>query len=103
MVILLLMMRMEMMKMLIILLRDNGLQYFNNTGVKLIDEKIIEDDEIAELNNEQQEMIIKRANELKEKLPEKAYLFDRYIQNQQEECEELESDISEVTMLLQYK
>jgi hypothetical protein len=48
-------------------------------------------------------MIIKRANELKEKLPEKAYLFDRYIQNQQEECEELESDISGVTMLLQYK
>lgn len=83
--------------------RGQWLTIFNNTGVKLIDEKIIEDDEIAELNNEQQEMIIKRANELKEKLPEKAYLFDRYIQNQQEECEELESDISGVTMLLQYK
>jgi len=73
---------------------------FNKTGVKLIEDKIIEDDEIAGLNNEQQKWIIKRANELKEKFPEKAYLFDSYIQSQQTECIELENEISGVTMLL---
>lgn len=45
-------------------------------------------------------MIIKRANELKEQLPEKAYLFDSYIESQQAECDELENEISGVTMLL---
>lgn len=80
--------------------RDQWLKIFNRTGVRLIDEKVIEDDELVNLNNEQQEWIIKRANELKEKLPEKAHLFDSYIQSQQAECDELENDISGVTMLL---
>ncbi|HHY40153.1 MAG TPA: class I SAM-dependent methyltransferase [Syntrophaceticus sp.] len=80
--------------------REQWLAIFNKTGVKLIEDKIIEDDEIAGLNNEQQKWIIKRANELKEKFPEKAYLFDSYIQSQQTECIELENEISGVTMLL---
>ncbi|MCG8698283.1 MAG: class I SAM-dependent methyltransferase [Bacteroidales bacterium] len=80
--------------------REQWLTIFNNKGVRLIDEKIIEDDELASLNNEQQELIVKRANELKEKLPEKTHLFDSYIQSQQDECDELENDISGVTLLL---
>lgn len=81
--------------------REQWLTIFNNTGVRLIDEKIIEDDELASLNNEQQELIVKRANELKEELPEKAHLFDSYIDSQQAECDELENEISGVTLLLQ--
>ena len=80
--------------------REQWLKIFNSTGVRLIDEKIIEDDELASLNNKQQELIIKRANELKEKLPQKAHLFDSYIRSQQVECDELEKEISGVTMLL---
>lgn len=81
--------------------REQWLTIFNNKGLRLVEEKIIEDDELANLNNEQQELIVKRANELKEQLPEKAHLFDSYIQSQQDECDELENDISGVTLLLQ--
>ena len=83
--------------------REQWLHVFENTGVTLIGEKVIAEEELANINNEQQALIIRRANELKEALPEKAHLFDGYIQSQQEECEELESDVSGVTMLLQAK
>jgi len=81
--------------------REQWLTIFNRTGVRLIDEKVIADDELASLNNLQQALIAKRANELKAKLPEKAHLFDSYIHSQQAECDELENEISGVTMLLQ--
>lgn len=83
------------------LTREQWLRLFRDKGVRLIDEKAAMDDELTALNNEQQKMIIKRAGELKERLPEKAGLFDGYIQSQREECDELENDISGVTMLLQ--
>ncbi|MGI6084953.1 MAG: class I SAM-dependent methyltransferase [Acetivibrionales bacterium] len=83
------------------LIKEQWLAIFRKTGVILIDEMIIEDDELAGINNEQQELIIKRANELKEKLPEKAHLFDGYIRSQKAECDELENEISGVTLLLQ--
>ena len=81
--------------------REQWLAIFNRTGVRLIDEKIIDEDELASLNDEQQALIVKRANELKEKLLEKAHLFDSYIHSQQAECDELENEISGVTLLLQ--
>lgn len=81
--------------------REQWLGIFSRTGVRLIADKVIEDDELENLNDIQQELIIKRANELKEKLPKKAHLFDSYIQSQQAECDELENEISGVTMLLQ--
>lgn len=80
--------------------RERWLSIFAKTGVKLIEDKIIEEDELTSINDENQKMIIKRANELKEQLPEKAYLFDSYIESQQVECDELENEISGVTMLL---
>lgn len=80
--------------------RERWLSIFAKTGVKLIEDKIIEEDELTSINDENQKMIIKRANELKEQLPEKAYLFDSYIESQQAECDELENEISGVTMLL---
>ena len=82
------------------LTRGQWVTSFTNTGARLIDEKMIEDDELSSLNNEQQELIVKRANELKKALPQRAHLFESYIKSQQDECEELENDISGATLLL---
>lgn len=81
--------------------REGWLTVFNRTGVRLIDEKVIEDEELVSLNNQQQALIGKRANELKRKFPEKAHLFDGYLRSQQAECAALEKEISGVTLLLQ--
>lgn len=80
--------------------KEQWLAIFDKTGVKLIEDKIVGNDEIASINDEQQKWIIKRANELKERFPDKAYLFDSYIHSQRAECDELENEISGVTMLL---
>ena len=81
--------------------REQWLKVFHKVGVKLIDEKVIDHDEITDINDDQQSSIIKRANELKEKYPEKAQLFESYIRSQQAECDELENEIEGVTLLLQ--
>ena len=80
--------------------REQWLAIFGRTGVRLIDEKVITEEELVSVNDEQQAHIVKRANELKEKLPEKADLFESYIRSQRAECDELENEISGVTMLL---
>ena len=74
---------------------------FEKTRVRLIEDKVAEQDEIASLNRAQQGNIVKRANELKKKYPEKTQLFDLYIDSQLAECHELENEILGVTMLLQ--
>ena len=71
------------------------------TGVILIDEMTIEDDELAGINNEQQRLIIK--GQRTEKLPEKAHLFDGYIHGQQAECDELENEISGIIAITGYQ
>ncbi|HEY8349373.1 MAG TPA: class I SAM-dependent methyltransferase [Clostridia bacterium] len=83
------------------LTREQWFAVFDKAGVRLIDEKFIGNDELTSINDEQQKFIRQRANELKERLPEKAHLFDSYIRSQQAECDELENEISGVTMLLQ--
>lgn len=83
------------------LTREQWLLLFSEKGVRLIDEKVVESDELSRLNKEQQVSIIKRANELKNKFPEKSHLFDSYIRSQQAECDEIENEISPVTLLLQ--
>ncbi|UNC90820.1 class I SAM-dependent methyltransferase [Candidatus Contubernalis alkaliaceticus] len=81
--------------------RAKWLMIFQNSGLRLIDEKLIDDDELRSINVEQQAFILRRANELKKIHPEKASLFESYVQSQQAECDELENEISGVTMLLQ--
>ncbi|MCG8400108.1 MAG: class I SAM-dependent methyltransferase [Firmicutes bacterium] len=83
------------------LTREQWLMIFQNTGVKLLEEKLVDDDELVSINNEQMACIEKRVNELKKTHPEKESLFDSYLQSQQAECAELEDEISGVTMLLQ--
>jgi len=69
-------------------------------GMKLVAEKIAAPEEIAKINNCQQPLIAKRAEELKLKHPEKKELFDKYVKSQLQECEEIENDLICVTMLL---
>ncbi len=81
--------------------KEKWREYFKNTGVKLIDEGFNEGEELKSINDEQQSFIVKRADELKEKHPENSDLFESYIKSQRAECDELENEISGVTMLLQ--
>ena len=81
--------------------REKWLEIFQKTGVRLIEEKAISDDDLADITDEQQRYIVQRANELKERLPEKGTLFEGYIQSQQAEWDELENEIIGVTLLLQ--
>ena len=81
--------------------KDQWLECFNSTGVTLLGEKKIELEELKAINRWQQSRILKRAEELKAKHPEKVPLFEGYVKSQQAECEELENDITAVTMLLQ--
>lgn len=80
--------------------REGWSVIFEKMNVRLIAEKLGDHDELAILNREQQRLIVSRANELKDKYPEKAHLFESYIVSQQDECNELESEISGVTLLL---
>lgn len=81
--------------------RDQWLSTFAEAGFRLVDENVIGDAELASINQKQQNWIMQRALELKKKFPEKAHLFESYIQSQQAECDELEEDIDGVTILLQ--
>ncbi|MPW25264.1 methyltransferase domain-containing protein [Alkalibaculum sp. M08DMB] len=81
--------------------KEKWLMFFQNAGVKLLDERFNEEDALERLNDEQQSFIVRRANELKEKYLEKTQLFESYIRSQQVECDELENEIIGVTMLLQ--
>ncbi|NLP13129.1 MAG: class I SAM-dependent methyltransferase [Clostridium sp.] len=83
------------------LTREKWIKIFESMGVKLLDERIVQEDELKSINDEQQLFIRKRANELKKRYPDKAYLFDSYIESQRSECDELENEITGVTMLLQ--
>lgn len=77
------------------------LEIFDKTGLKLLAEKIIDEDECIALNQVQQACILKRVNALKKRYPDKVELLDGYIKSQQDECALLENDIYGVTMLLQ--
>ena len=81
--------------------RQDWLDVFKKTQVRLIAEKTITDDAMAAINREQQIHIVKRAHELMVKYPDKAGLFEGYIRSQQAECDELEQEITGVTLLLQ--
>lgn len=81
--------------------REQWIMIFENAGVKLVDEKVVEGSELEDINKYNQDCIIKRANELKRAHPEKADMFESYIQSQQAECDELEDEITGLTWLLQ--
>ena len=81
--------------------RDEWLKIFEESGLKLTMEIIPDKEEITDSNDQDMDFIEKRAEELKEKFPEKSSIFDGYVQSQQNECEDLEGNIEGVTWLLQ--
>lgn len=81
--------------------RDKWIEIFDKTGVRLIAEKPVTDGEMTEINKANQDCIIKRSNELKKIYPEKSELFDGYIKSQQQECDDLEGNLTGVVWLLQ--
>lgn len=81
--------------------RAEWMLFFVKAGVMLIDEIPSDIEEMAKINSCNQEHITRRANELKLMHPDKSDLFDKYIQSQQAECDQLEHDITGVTWLLQ--
>lgn len=76
------------------------LKVFEETGMQLIEEKPASEDEMSDINDKNNECIIKRANELKEKYPDKANIFESYVNSQLAECDELENEIIAVTWIL---
>jgi len=82
--------------------RKDLLKQFEQAGMELTDETQCNYGEIADMANEE-ENISRRCNELKAKYPDKATLFENYIQNQATENDALENDLSGSTMVLRRK
>jgi ubiquinone/menaquinone biosynthesis C-methylase UbiE len=79
------------------------LEAFDQAGLLLIEEKTADEAELAQINESNNLAIIKRARELKTKYPDKAQLFDDYIKDQQDECDDLTENITSATWVLQCK
>jgi len=82
--------------------KEDWKNLIDKLGMKLVAEKIAASEDIANINNYQQPLIAKRAEELKVEHPDKKELFDSYVKSQLQECEEIENDLNCVTMLLKY-
>ena len=80
--------------------REQWLKLFEDEGIQLIEEKPVNEDELSDINDKNNKFIINRANELKNKYPDKAAMFDGYVNSQLDECHELENEIIGVTWLL---
>jgi len=74
---------------------------FQEAGLALLAEKPISLEELEEINQVQQAAIRQRAQELMAQEPEKAALFQGYIDSQQAECDDLEGEMTGVAWLLQ--
>jgi ubiquinone/menaquinone biosynthesis C-methylase UbiE len=81
---------------------DEWQKLFEPVGVRLLEAKLVDDDEkFMAMMTIQQDSIRKRAEELKRKHPDKAFILDGYVAAQQAECKELTEEIIGVTWLLQ--
>lgn len=76
------------------------LEVFEETGMQIIEEKTASEDEVSNTNDTNNEYIINRANELKNKYPDKADIFESYVNSQLAESDELENEIIPVTWML---
>ncbi len=82
--------------------RKEWFHVFQNTGVKLLEDRLSEIEEIKRINDKQQLVIKQRASELIKKYPDKADMFKSYVKSQQIECNKLEYELTGVTMLLRW-
>jgi hypothetical protein len=82
------------------LTREQWQKKIKEAGFSFIAEKTAVPEQMAAMNQIQQEQIAKRAEELIQTYPEDKELFACYIQSQLEECEELESTLVGVDFIL---
>lgn len=73
-----------------------------SSGIKLLKEVIMDEEEMKEINRKNTELIRKRAEQLKGKFPEKSLLFDEYIARQEKESEIWGSKMGSAVWVLKY-
>ena len=78
------------------------LHQVDKAGMIICDE-IRADQEVFDNNEEDLQLLVQRCEELKIKYPEKASLFQSYIENQKKEYTALEKDIVCSLMLIKRK
>lgn len=83
--------------------KEDWLKAIEDTNLELVEDLIVDSEMFSDLLDDQMANISKRAFELKIKYPEKAQIFDAYLESQLSECEILENDVTGVTMLLRKK
>jgi cyclopropane fatty-acyl-phospholipid synthase-like methyltransferase len=83
--------------------RELDLKQISDAEMDLIDELIIQNDEIKESNDYIFKNLEMRCNELIEKYPDKKELFLKYIQQQEDENEVLETKVVCSTMVIKKK
>ena len=81
------------------MLRKELLKQFGQAGMELVDETVGQYGQWADSAKEMEKMQI-RCNELKVKYPEKASLFENYLQNQASEYDVLENEMGGSIMVL---
>ncbi|MCL2565333.1 MAG: class I SAM-dependent methyltransferase [Defluviitaleaceae bacterium] len=74
------------------------LSLFENNGLKLVEE--LQNDEDYDFDTDNKN-IVRRANELIMKYPQKRAIFEGYIKSQSNECTDLERNVIAVTWMLQ--
>jgi len=82
------------------LTRGEWLKLFDECGLTLVEELKNVDDYDFDSDNK---FIAARADELIAKHPEKRAIFESYVASQLDECEDLESNITAITWILQKK
>ncbi|MGG5329230.1 SAM-dependent methyltransferase [Enterococcus sp. AZ163] len=74
---------------------------FRQAGFKVVAMQVVDTDNEKEMNDRNNQSIRKRAEELSWKLPEKRKLFMSYVQSQENETEDIATDVVGATWLLQ--
>lgn len=80
--------------------KEQWVEIIEKSGYRMIDDLLVDESEFSGVLDEQMTYLTKRINELKERYPNQANLFDEYLKSQLAECDELENDILGVTILL---
>ena len=81
-------------------LYSEWISIFKQAEVVLVEARSTNENKMAEQNEINNSFIIKRAGELKKMHPDKQSLFEEYVQNQLDECLDIEENIVGVTWLL---
>jgi ubiquinone/menaquinone biosynthesis C-methylase UbiE len=73
------------------------------SNLRMIDHEFTNENQLKQINAFNQAKIIKRANELKQRHPHLAQLFDNYVKSQEDEIDDLENNLISITWVLQRK